>query len=304
VPSFTAALGCFERIQSYLLIEIWHDDRLIIAATTPSSSGTSCLDVMKISEDFAQGKREEIPVNITAPSENSGRYALVLEKACFTYSSDSEPILQNLELRFETGSFTTIIGQVGSGKTSFLKAILGEMIIKSGKLHIQHSDVSYCQQTPWLPNITFREIVIGQAPFDEIWYTTVIHGCVLKEDINLLPDQDRSIIGSRGITLSGGQKQRLALARAVYARKKIVLLDDVLGALDFKTANLVFDRLLSKEGILRKLQSTIILVSHAGTMLCFPASSFASLIFTSPLSCFSRQHHCLREGSGDPARAI
>jgi ABC-type multidrug transport system fused ATPase/permease subunit len=195
---------------------------------------------------------------------------LVFEQASFAYSSELEPTLKHLNVKLETGTFTTIVGQVGGEKTSFLKAILGEMMIKSGKLHIQGSDIIFCQQVPWSPHITFREIVVGQAPYDEVWYTTVIQACVLEEDIELLPDRDRNIIGSRGITLSGGQKQRLALAKAVYARKKIILLDDVLSALDIKTANLVLNRLLGEEGVLRKLQITVVLVSHAGNFLCLP----------------------------------
>jgi ABC-type bacteriocin/lantibiotic exporter with double-glycine peptidase domain len=116
-----------------------------MAATNPSSSKISCLEVARTPEDFGQGEKGEISgKNITAPSENLDEYVLVLEQACFAYASDSKPTLQNLELRFETGSFTTIIGRVGSGEASFLKAILGEMVIKSGKLHIQHSDISYC----------------------------------------------------------------------------------------------------------------------------------------------------------------
>jgi len=103
----------------------------------------------------------------------------------------------------------------------------------------------------------------SNAAIDERFYAEVLHACALNQDIEQLADGDRTIIGSRGITLSGGQRQRIALARAVYARKDLILLDDILSALDAITEQLVVSRLLGKHGLLRKCGATILLVTHS-----------------------------------------
>lgn len=180
VPSFTAALGCFERIQSYLLTDSWRDDRLIIAATALSTSSTFSSNQMSKFPDLGKFFFEEDKQqgNLQDPGHNCNKYCFVIEESSFTYFNSSEPVLKQLNIEIEDGTFTTIIGQIGSGMTNFLKAILGEMIITSGKIRIRDSIISYCQQAPWLPNMTFREIVVGKAPYDELWYTTGIHACL------------------------------------------------------------------------------------------------------------------------------
>ena len=69
---------------------------------------------------------------------------------------------------------------------------------------------------------------------------------------------------SAGISLSGGQKQRLAIARAIYSRKSLVMLDDVFSGLDASTEEKIFNRLLGKQGLLRRSHVTVILETHAG----------------------------------------
>lgn len=123
--------------------------------------------------------------------------------------------------------------------------------------------MAYCSQTPWILNTTIQQNICGLrtcASINEEWYQSVLHACALDQDLLQLTD---SVAGSRGITLSGGQKQRVALARAVYAKTDIVLLDDILSALDSKTEKLVVDRLLGPEGLFRKLKSTVVLITHS-----------------------------------------
>lgn len=103
----------------------------------------------------------------------------------------------------------------------------------------------------------------GETEIDEEWYRTVIHACGLEEDIAQLSGGDSESVGSRGATLSGGQRQRVALARAVYSRPEIIILDDVLSALDAKTEARVAEMLLGPDGIFRKQRTTVILVTHA-----------------------------------------
>jgi len=101
----------------------------------------------------------------------------------------------------------------------------------------------------------------------EGWYTEVVRACALADDFALFRDGDQSIPGSRGLSLSGGQKARLALARAVYSRTYLIVLDDVFSALDAKTEAHVVDSLFGKHGLLRKLNSTVVLATHSPRMM-------------------------------------
>jgi ABC-type multidrug transport system fused ATPase/permease subunit len=100
---------------------------------------------------------------------------------------------------------------------------------------------SYCAQTPWIFFATFRDNILFSSKYDHEWYNKVIDCCCLRRDISLLPDGDQTVIGERGINLSGGQKARLALARAVYSRAEIYILDDILAAVDAQVSRKLFD---------------------------------------------------------------
>jgi ATP-binding cassette subfamily C (CFTR/MRP) protein 1 len=109
-----------------------------------------------------------------------------------------------------TAQLTAIIGPVASGKSTFLKALLGEIPVSQGSVRVRtNSNIAFCDQTPWLLNASARDNVIGYSHTDNIWYDTVIQACCLEADFESFPDGDASIIGTKGITLSGGQKQRL-----------------------------------------------------------------------------------------------
>lgn len=177
--------------------------------------------------------------------------------------------VKNASFTVQTGSLTILVGPVGSGKTVLLKAILGELPCSSGKVSVSSKDMSFCKQTSWILNISVKDGICGPPDLevDEEWYSTVVHACALEEDMKQWPEGDRTIVGSKGLTLSGGQKQRISLARCVYARKDIVLLDDIQSALDTRTQDIINTRLLSQEGLLKRLGSTVILATHSGKYL-------------------------------------
>lgn len=102
-----------------------------------------------------------------------------------------------------------IVGPVGCGKSTFLKALLGETPLISGEIHLNHLDVAICEQTPWIVNASIRENIVASSLFDIVWYTSVIHACALDTDINRMTNGDHTIVGNQGIKLSGGQKQRI-----------------------------------------------------------------------------------------------
>lgn len=107
-----------------------------------------------------------------------------------------------------------VLGPVGSGKSTFLKTILREVPLTFGKIDVRTSRLGYASQSAWIVNGSIQSLICGfrkNGAIDEEFYAKVIHACALTEDLEQLPDGDRSVIGSRGITLSGGQRQRYEL---------------------------------------------------------------------------------------------
>jgi ATP-binding cassette subfamily C (CFTR/MRP) protein 1 len=152
---------------------------------------------------------------------------------------------------------------VGSGKSTLLKVLLGEVNISSGSITIADDEIAYCSQNPWLWNGSIRENIVGADVADDAWLTKVCWTCGLNQDFQELPDGIDTRVGNDGTALSGGQKNRISLARAIYSRRSLILLDDVLSGLDTRTERLVFNRVLGPHGILRKLKVTTVLATHA-----------------------------------------
>jgi len=132
-----------------------------------------------------------------------------------------------------------VTGSIGSGKSSWLLAILGEMNITEGSV-TSNGTIGYLEQEPWIVNGTIAENVTIGRKFDKARYAEVISVCCLSEDIAIIGEA--TVVGDRGTTLSGGQKARVGLARAVYADCDIYLLDDPLSALDTQVARSVFEK--------------------------------------------------------------
>lgn len=172
-------------------------------------------------------------------------------------------LLHGITLEINEGSFTMIVGKVASGKSVLLQSLVGETVVLSGSVETNGSGISFCAQTPWLRNATLRQNIVGESQFDQSWYDAVIWACGLQRDFKELKNQDAAMIGSHGITLSGGQKNRISLARALYAREKTIIVDDVLSGLDNTTESLVFSRVFGRDGLLRKMNCTTILATHS-----------------------------------------
>jgi len=214
----------------------------------------------------------------------SGHDAIVVTDGAFGWDKMDLPLLQEINMTVPREKFTIVVGPVGCGKSTLLKAILGEVPTLQGSIQISFSDIAFCDQTPWHMNGTVQESIIGVSPFEEAWYSTVVYACALNEDFLQLSKGDQTPIGSKGISLSGGQSQRIvrliilvssptfrltcfqALARALYARKDIVVLDDALSGLDADTENRVFHNLLGRQGLLRKYNITVLMASSSGKL--------------------------------------
>lgn len=140
-------------------------------------------------------------------------------------------MLDNINLRSHHSELIGIVGSVGSGKSSLLSAIAGDMRQLSGILQTK-SKRALCAQVAWILNSTVRENITFGREFVKEDYDRVVKACALGHDLDVLPNGDFTEIGERGINLSGGQKQRISLARAIYSDADVVLLDDPLGAVD------------------------------------------------------------------------
>jgi len=175
------------------------------------------------------------------------------------------------DLTLTPGTLTVVTGTVGSGKSSVLSAILGEMdpLHKDDVSVTLRGSISYCSQEPWIQNATVRDNILFGSPFDATKYETVLQACALHADIAALPGGDMTEIGERGINLSGGQKARVSLARACYADTDIVVLDDILSAVDAHVARTITDKCLVE--LLRNRGKTVVLATHQ--TLCLPSAN-------------------------------
>ncbi|XP_076848324.1 cystic fibrosis transmembrane conductance regulator [Brachyhypopomus gauderio] len=153
------------------------------------------------------------------------------------------PVLKNISLHLKKGEMLAVAGSTGSGKSSLLMAILGELVPSSGK--IRHSGrVSFSSQTAWIVPGTIRDNILFGLTYDEYRYSSVVKACQLEEDLSALPEKDRTPLAEGGLNLSGGQKARVALARAVYRDADTYLLDAPFTHLDIATEKEIFDKCL------------------------------------------------------------
>lgn len=207
IPNTIACVGCFERIQKYLLASDRKDQRQVLES--PDRSDHSSLD--SISKDgIALYDMQPKP---RLPSDIGPSVAVSLHQLSVRPAPEAEIAIQDISIDFEFGTLNVVTGPVGSGKTTMMRAILGELPYDNGSVTVSSTAMAYCPQSPWIINASVRQSICGlerEKAGDEEWYQTVVHACALDEDIVQFPQGDESIVGNRGLTLSGGQRQRLA----------------------------------------------------------------------------------------------
>ncbi|PSR78986.1 hypothetical protein PHLCEN_2v7173 [Hermanssonia centrifuga] len=192
-----------------------------------------------------------------AKAKKKGKDAAAVEAEV----EDSPPFqMRNVTMLVPRGSLVAIVGAVGSGKSSLLNGLIGEMRKVQGHVSFGGS-VAYCAQTAWIQNATLRENITFGQPFEEDRYWKAVENSSLLPDLQVLADGDLTEIGEKGINLSGGQKQRVNIARALYHDSEVVIFDDPLSAVDAHVGRALFsDAIL---GALRSRGKTVILVTHA-----------------------------------------
>ncbi|XP_061085500.1 cystic fibrosis transmembrane conductance regulator-like [Conger conger] len=155
------------------------------------------------------------------------------------------PVLKNISLHLEKGQMLAVAGSTGSGKSSLLMMILGELVPSEGK--VKHSGrISFSPQTSWIMPGSIRDNILFGLAYDEYRYTSVLKACQLEEDLALLPAKDKTPLMEGGVTLSSGQRARIGLARAVYKDADLYLLDSPFTHLDIVTEKEIFDKCLCR----------------------------------------------------------
>ncbi|EAR98222.2 ABC transporter family protein (macronuclear) [Tetrahymena thermophila SB210] len=183
-------------------------------------------------------------------------------------------------LKIKKGTLNFIIGEIGSGKSSLLLAVLGEMNEQNLPYNLYESSqsyesylqtqgqnkiilggkISYVSQNHWLQNKSIRDNILFGKEHDEQWYNICLDACQLLEDLNSFKNRDQKLVGPDGSNLSGGQKQRIAICRAVYSKSNIYLFDDIFSSLDIHVADQIYEKVI-QQILINQLKCTVLFVT-------------------------------------------
>ena len=256
------------------------------------------VSVCRVEEFLNEDETEKFIQLSEGPQYENEQVVLGFDRATFTWAgNDAQDEDQpqafrmiDLDVRFKVGCLNIVAGPTGSGKTSLLMALLGEMTLLHGKVHFPGGQcredlapdpesgliegVAYCSQQAWLVNDTIKQNILFSSPWNKERYDNVVEACALRRDLAVLVSGDSTLVGEKGIVVSGGQKQRISLARALYCNSKHVLLDDCLSAVDSHTAQHIFEHCIQGPLMLNR---TCILVTH-NMSLCVPSAHFVVML--------------------------
>ncbi|KAJ7031461.1 P-loop containing nucleoside triphosphate hydrolase protein [Mycena alexandri] len=268
LPQLFASFASLTRIQGFLQLP----EKAEIVETIGVSTAPTLVDV-SIGDDDGVAKASASASSTPSVSlslDGTAAAEVALEGCSFKWDAQDKdktatatatpPVLKDITLKLVPRKLHMVVGSVASGKSSLLMSILGETTLVEGTVKVDAHRIALASQTAFIYPGTLRANILLDSEYDEEFYEQVIHACALRQDIELLPRRDMTKLGDKGSTLSGGQRQRLAIARAVYARADLVLLDDVFSALDGETEAHVFASLFGPEGMLRG--KTTVLVTH------------------------------------------
>lgn len=247
LPQIIAGLVCLTRVQTYLEQEPRYDFRESSFSCAPSNRG--CL-------------HDEGPLETSNASANAS--AVRITDGNFGWEQ-GKLNLRDIELQVPQARLTMVIGPIASGKSTLCNVLLGEVPEFKGRVvqSLGSGLIGYCDQVPFLFNLTIRENILGFSQYNEARYNEVIEATLLVPDFAALPRGDLTTVGSNGICLSGGQRQRVSLARSLYLETNLCIFDDIFSGLDGETEKQVFSRVFGPEGLLRRRNTTAILCTHS-----------------------------------------
>ncbi|CAL7947692.1 unnamed protein product [Xylocopa violacea] len=242
------------------------DETTMDAMNTHDTPTFGSLDDIREDEEDGQscGLRDyklDIDSSVDTVFEKDSEVPVLKMKSCGFSWGTEESLLSISNLSIQRGQLTLIVGKTGSGKTSLLLGMLGEIQRIAGSIEwAKGSKIAYVAQKPWLLNATLRDNILFGSPYKLRRYRSVLKACALQPDVDILPGRDFTRIGEKGINLSGGQKQRVTIARAFYSDADIVIMDDPLSALDHQVGQQIFDQGIRK--LLLRSERTVIMVTH------------------------------------------
>ncbi|XP_023316090.1 multidrug resistance-associated protein 4 isoform X1 [Trichogramma pretiosum] len=219
---------------------------------------------MLIEELPPQPALQNLGTGINDDTNEANNSSIIVFKNYSANWSEKHKVLSGIDLEIERGSLIAIVGQVGSGKSSLLHAILREIPQLASNAGSNLGEVrvlgscSYGPQEPWIFASSVRQNILFGRPYEQARYDRVLGACQLRKDLEGLPHGDETLLGEKGINLSGGQCARVSLARAVYRDADIYLLDDPLSAVDAVVGRDIFYQCIRE---LLKFK-TVVLVTH------------------------------------------
>ncbi|KAI7461939.1 multidrug resistance-like protein [Hortaea werneckii] len=267
IPNLLSALACLGRIQD-----------LLEAPSSSRNNLENSIDSLS-SQQNDQGIRRSTSVhghetfdlemrNISSTAMHASAVVEVCA-AGISWAQRSEPVLRNVSFQLLPSQLLVVSGPVGCGKSTLLRAIIGEAHIVKGNLTAQSDSVAFCDQSAWLREGSMKGNIVNDSEYNHAWYESVIDACKLSVDIASFTEGENFAVSSQGQALSGGQKHRIALARALYSRRRLMIFDDVFSALDKRTAKNVFRKVFGPNGLLRRLGSTAVLVTQSSQHALF-----------------------------------
>lgn len=198
------AIGSLQRVQTFLNQHIWKDGRQHVG-----NESTDTIAMGSGSSSSADHAREK-----EASEKRADRdVAVTLDKVTTKWGGESDVIAREISFNVPRNGLTVLFGPTGSGKSTLLRLMIGDNVPLSGTVSTVDQHVGFCDQPPWIANLSIRENIVGALPFDEKMYHKVLHTCALDRDIRELADGDQHICGLNGQSVSGGQKARIVCNR-------------------------------------------------------------------------------------------
>ncbi|XP_072374298.1 ATP-binding cassette sub-family C member 12-like isoform X2 [Scyliorhinus torazame] len=256
VKAFAEAKVSLQRLKKILVMK----DPVVYVKNLQDSPYAVLMENASLSWDNTNGNGESNPADKISHGKNVFGANETNESSISGQLPEMTPksmTLKNVDFRLGKGSLLGVCGNVGSGKSSLISALLGQMNLQKGVVAANGS-FAFVSQQAWIFHGTVRENILFGKMYDEERYKKVIGACCLQQDLDMFSFGDLTEIGERGLNLSGGQKQRISIARAVYSDQDIYLLDDPLSAVDAHVGKHIFEQCVKKT----LLGKTVILVTH------------------------------------------
>ncbi|KAH7041159.1 uncharacterized protein B0I36DRAFT_379973 [Microdochium trichocladiopsis] len=269
LPSIAAGLSSLDRLDALAKVPEAPSSKGDRSTDEKKSMSARCSTADESSKEPAQSLHAFDPISRDAheitENEKVGM-AIVAKSASYAWPSQEDAV-RGASFSVAQGSIVAVTGPIASGKSTLLLGLLGEVQRTAGDSWVMGGEVGFCAESPWLFSGTVRRNILCGATLVDSWYREVVAACGLEHDLEIWPDGDMHEVGNEGGNLSGGQRQRVALARLVFARRKIAVLDNPFSGLDPATAQHVVQKLMGPLGLFRRNSTTVVIASNSASVI-------------------------------------